>query len=233
MNVVFLSNFINHHQIPFCNAMHRNLGEGNFFFVQSEEMSEERKDMGWSVKEEDLPYLRKYYEAEEECRSLIEDCDVLLAGWTSKTDLVIDRMKKKKLTVRVSERLYREGQWKALSPRGLIHKYLEHIRFRKSNAYLLCCGAYVASDFHLIGAYPNKMYKFGYFPSVRKYDLPKLFEKKDESGMIEIVFAGRFLKLKHPEYMVWLARDLKHESERRVAAGKQPLPEFRIHMIGD
>ncbi len=233
MDIVFLGNFINHHQIPFCKAVSRKLTDGTFTFVQTEEMSEERKEMGWEVKEEDVPYLRKLYEEEEECKRLIDECDVLIAGWTDRTDLIIARMKQNKLTLRISERIYREGQWKAISPRGLVHKYLEHTRFRKSNAYLLCCGAYVASDFKLIRAYPNKMYKFGYFPSVRKYDLPKLFEAKDQSGMIEIVFAGRFLKLKHPEYMIWLARDLKHESERREAAGKHPLPDFRIHMIGD
>ena len=37
--------------------------------------------------------------------------------------------------MRVSERLYREGQWKAVSPRGLIHKYREHIRYRNRNIW--------------------------------------------------------------------------------------------------
>ncbi len=232
MIVVFISNFINHHQIPFCNAMSRKLGEG-FTFIQTEKMDEERKKMGWEVDEKSLSYVKLLYEEEEACKKLIDECDVLLAGWTERTDLIINRMKQKKLTVRISERIYREGQWKMISPRGLIRKYLEHTRFRKSQAYLLCCGAYVASDYHLIRAYPDKMYKFGYFPSVKKYDLDKLFATKDSSGMIEIVFAGRFMKLKHPEYMIWLARDLKKESEHRVSQGLSPLPDFRIHMIGE
>ena len=40
-NVVFVSNYINHHQIPFCNAMFRLL-EGRFLFIQTEVMEEEQ-----------------------------------------------------------------------------------------------------------------------------------------------------------------------------------------------
>ena len=41
MKVVFVSNYINHHQIPFCNAMAKFL-EGGFTFLQTEPMEEER-----------------------------------------------------------------------------------------------------------------------------------------------------------------------------------------------
>lgn len=234
MKVVFISNYINHHQLPFCNAMRKRLGE-DFIFIQSQPMEEERKTMGWSLNLGQISYVKCLYnpEEEEECKNLIEEADVVLAGWTDRIDLVIKRMSQHKLTVRISERIYREGQWKFISPKGLAAKYKEHIRFRKDPAYLLCAGAYVASDFNLIHAYPDKMYKFGYFPTARRYHLDKLFAMKDSSGMIEIVFAGRFIKLKHPEYMVWLARDLMKENERRAAKKEPLLPRFRIHMVGN
>ena len=37
LSVVFVSNYINHHQIPFCNAMY-GLLEGSFTFVLTEPM---------------------------------------------------------------------------------------------------------------------------------------------------------------------------------------------------
>lgn len=231
MKVVFISNYINHHQLPFCNELYKRLKD-DFVFIQSEPMEQERIDMGWGKGFSEISYVRYLYEDEAVCRSLIMDCDVLLAGWTKRSDLVIARMNEKKLTVRISERIYREGQWKAISPKGLISKYREHIRFKKGPAYLLCAGAYVASDFNLIGAYPDKMYKFGYFPETKKYRLDKLFAMKDSSGMIEIIYAGRFMKLKHPEYLVWLARDLSKENEKRLLRGEPLLPKFRIHMVG-
>lgn len=231
MKVVFISNFINHHQKPFCDAFYRRLGE-NFIFIQSEPMEEERKNMGWNDESESIPYVRYLEKEESVLAKEMLDCDVLFAGWTKRIDLVIARMKMHKLTIRISERIYREGQWKRFSPRGLIAKYREHIRFKNDPVYLLCAGAYTPSDFSLIGAYPDKMYKFGYFPSTYKYDLDKLLEMKDSDGKIEIVFAGRFLKLKHPEYMIWLARDILKENEKRAQRGEPLLPDFRIHMIG-
>lgn len=226
MRIAFISNFINHHQLPFCNALHKRLGE-DFIFIQTEPMEEERKSMGWSDSSGSVSYVKSLFSEEEKalCLEWIENCDVLLAGWTSRTDLVIGRLESGKMTVRISERLYREGQWKAVSPRGLLAKYREHTKFRKYPAYLLCAGAYVPSDFNLIKAYPGKMYRFGYFPETKKYHLDKLFAMKDSAGTVEIVFAGRFIPLKHPEYMIRLAADLAGEGDL--------IPPFRIHMVGD
>ena len=226
MTVTFISNYINHHQIPFSNACYELIGE-DFHFIQTQPMEEERLLMGWSSKGESLPYVSCLYEEEKRCRELVMESDVLLAGWSGREDLIEERLNAGKLTIRVSERLYREGQWKAVSPRGLIHKYKEHTRYRKKPAYLLCAGAYVPSDFHLIHAYPGKMFKWGYFPETRYYSENELLEMKGERGdekakRTEIVWAGRFIPLKHPEYMVRLAKGLK-ESHR----GK-----YHIHMAG-
>ena len=215
MTVVFISNYINHHQIPFCGACYKQWGEG-FVFIQTQPMEQERLDMGWSRTGEKLPYVLCYYEEEKRCRDLIQESDVLLAGWNDKEELVQERMNAGKLTIRISERLYREGQWKAVSPKGLLHKYKEHIRYRKSPVYLLCAGAYVASDFHLIHAYPGKMFKWGYFPETRKYSQGQLLAMKEKEG-VHIVWAGRFIPLKHPENMIRLAKEV---------------PGCHIHMIG-
>ena len=148
MRAVFISNFINHHQIPFSKALYERLG-ADYHFIQTERMDEERLQMGWGLDADALPYVINAWEEEERCRELIDTADLVFAGWTERTDLFLPRMEAGKLTFRVSERIYREGQWKALSPRGLLAKYKEHIRFRKKPVWLLCCGAYVASDFSL------------------------------------------------------------------------------------
>ena len=155
MTITFISNYINHHQIPFSNALYELLGE-DYHFIQTQPMEEERLAMGWSNAGENLPYVLLLSEQEEVCRRLILESDVLLAGWSGREDLVQERMLQGKLTVRISERIYREGQWKAISPKGLFHKYKEHTRFRSGKAYLLCAGAYVASDFSIIRARNKK-----------------------------------------------------------------------------
>ena len=60
IKVAFVSNYINHHQIPFCNAMYRLL-DGAFFFIQTEPMEAERGQMGWND-EEKPTYVPCFYE---------------------------------------------------------------------------------------------------------------------------------------------------------------------------
>lgn len=175
-SVVFVSNYINHHQIPFCNAMHRLL-EGRFLFIQTQAMEEERIQMGWYAGERPS-YVRCFYEEESFCRRAISDCDILLFGGTDDESYVAGRLEAGRPVLRYSERLYKTGQWKAVSPRGLVKKYRDHTRYRRSAVYLLCAGAYVASDFHIVRAYPGKIYCWGYFPETRHYDPDKLMEGK-------------------------------------------------------
>lgn len=219
MTITFVSNYINHHQIPFSNALYERLGE-DYCFIQTMPMEEERVAMGWSVDVRSLPYVHCLYEEEYECRKKIAESDVVLFGWTGREDIVAERLESGKTTIRMSERLYREGQWKAISPRGLLAKYIEHVKYRNQNVYMLCAGAYTASDFHLIGAYPNKMFRWGYFPETRSYSEEE-FAALKKDGPLQLVWAGRFIPLKHPEYMVKLAQCLQEKGY-----------DFKLHMLG-
>lgn len=227
MKIAFVSNYINHHQIPFCNAMHKLL-EGEFTFVQTEPMEEERVQMGWHHGERPS-YVHCYYEEEEYCRKLILDCEVVLFGGTDEESYIVDRLKAGSLTIRISERLYKTGQWRAVSPRGLRKKYRDHTRYRKAPVYLLCAGGYVPSDFHIVRAYPGKMYCWGYFPETKKYDIEELLERKGYGregaggkGIPYFLWAARMIDWKHPELAVETARHLK---EKGIS--------FHMDLIGD
>ena len=225
MKITMISNYINHHQIPFSNALYEKIGEG-YHFIQTEPMEEERIQMGWGVEAEKIPYIVFLDKQMELCKQLIEESDVLLVGWMEHEELIADRLNSNKLTIRISERLYREGQWKAISPKGLLRKYKEHTSHRKNPVYLLCAGAYVPSDFSIVKAYPNKMFRFGYFPEFKEFTTEQLKKmhiwgsRKNEEE-IQIVWAGRFIPLKHPEFIVRLAENLKSRGYR-----------FHIHMVG-
>lgn len=228
VTITFLSNYMNHHQKPFCDACYEMLGD-KFTFVQAMPMEQERIDMGWDRDSDKLFYVHLLYKDETSCLKMIEECDVLLAGWSEREDLVQKRLLAGKPVIRISERIYREGQWKMISPKGLLHKYKEHIRFRNAKAYLLCAGAYVASDFSLIKAYPGKMYKWGYFPETVTYTKEQWETLKRKDGTVEIVWAGRFMPLKHPEYMIRLAEELKKDKQ---LWHDNEFSDFHIHMVG-
>ena len=225
MKITMISNYINHHQIPFSNALYEKIGD-NYHFIQTEPMEEERIQMGWGVEAEKIPYVLFLDKDLEQCKQLINDSDILLVGWMEREDFIVDRLNSNKLTIRISERLYREGQWKAISPKGLIRKYKEHTSHRKDPVYLLCAGAYVPSDFSLVKAYPNKMFRFGYFPEFKEFTTGQLQEmhvwgNKKNQEEIQIVWAGRFIPLKHPEFAIRLAESLKSQGYR-----------FHLHMVG-
>lgn len=214
MRAAFVSNYINHHQIPFCNEMYRLL-QGGFTFVQTQVMEAERVKMGWH--EEERPaYVKCWYEEPDACRRLLEECDVVLFGGTDDESFIWERLQSGKLLIRISERLYKTGQWKAASPRGLVKKYKDHTRYKNKQVYLLCAGAYVPSDFHIVRAYPGKMYCWGYFPETRSYDPESLFSDKgwtQASGekIPYLLWAGRMIDWKHPELALETAGYLKEK----------------------
>ncbi len=222
MRAVFVSNYINHHQIPFCNAMSRLL-QGEFVFVQTERMEAERVRMGWHEQERPA-YVHVFREEEAYCRKLISDCDMVLFGGTDDESYIGERLKAGKPVIRISERLYKTGQWKAVSPRGLRKKYLDHTRYRKAPVYLLCAGAYVPSDFHIVRAYPGKMYCWGYFPETKYYDQDALLEQKGygEEKLPYLLWAARMIDWKHPELPIETAKYLK---DKNLA--------FHMDVIGD
>lgn len=209
MKVTFVSNYINHHQIPLAEELYSELKE-EYCFIETEPMEEERIQMGWNVHTEKLPYLMRYYENEKECQKRINDSDIVVFGGTDEEFYIQERLKQGKIIIRCSERLYKEGQWKAISPKGLRKKYLDHTRYRKAPVYLLCAGAYVPSDFHIVRAYPNKMFQWGYFPPVISYQ-EELWEKKEKNAVTRILWSGRFIDWKHPDWALDLASCLKKE----------------------
>lgn len=219
MTITFVSNYINHHQIPFSNAIYEKIGT-DYCFIQTMPMEKERIDMGWGLDVKKIPYVRCLYEDEYECRKIIAESDVVLLGWTEREDIEDERLRSGKTTIRSSERIYKEGQWKAVSPRGLMAKYHAHIRYRNKDVCMLCAGAYTASDFGLIGAYPGKMFKWGYFPETRTYSEEE-FKSMKNDGPLQIVWAGRFIDWKHPEYVVRLAKCLSNKGYA-----------YDIHMLG-
>lgn len=206
MKIVFVSNYINHHQIPLCDKL-MSLCNGEFTFVQTEPIEEERLKMGWDKDAVLKPYVRLYYEEKDALDALILSCDCVIFGGCEDESVIRPRLLQNKLTIRYSERIYRDGRWKFISPRGLRKKYYDHTMFRKNDAFLLCAGSYVKGDFRLIHAYPNKMLKFGYFPKTEVYE--DINQIRNDNARTEILWVSRFIELKHPELVVELAKRLK------------------------
>lgn len=218
MKVVFVSNYFNHHQAPFSEAMYK-LTNKNYWFVATEEMSEERKNMGWS--HENVPeYVIKAYESAEKlnyARIKIDNADVVifgLNGW-SNFQLIRKRLNEKKLTFRYSERIYKKRfKWYRF-PMQAVKLWL--VGGKYDSMYMLCASAYAAQDYAKTHSYLNKTFKWGYFPEVKRYDIAELMSRKLSvtSGWkhpkVSILWAGRLIGWKHPDISIQLAASLKEK----------------------
>lgn len=209
MKIVFFSNYLTHHQTPFCNALMKIQGV-EFTFVAFEPIEQERLDMGF----EDMntyPYVLRAYESDQiyqKAVELLKECDIMLCGNISDS-LLIERVKTGKPLFVLSERMFKKGLYQRFSPRTVKRMKNTHSSFKNSPTYLLCASAFTSADFARLGAYKNKAYKWGYFPEVKRYDnINTLIDKKTPAS---ILWVGRMIDCKHPEFAIEVAKRLKEE----------------------
>lgn len=202
MTVTFFSNFLLHHQLPFCNSMYESLRD-DFRFVATTHIPQERLDMGYKDMSHDYTYSVNSYEDEasfREAQRLADQSDIVIIG-AAPQSFFTNRLDKDKLTFRYTERLFKDGKWRIFDPRVAKACYERHTKYRKNkNYYLLCASAYTAPDCKFIHAYKNKMLKWGYFPPLNKIKENNIDPVDD--GNVKLLWIGRFISLKRPDYPV-------------------------------
>lgn len=224
MKIAFYTNFLTHHQLPFCLEMYKKY-EDNFIFVSTEKINEERLSLGYKDIDNDYPFVLKAYENDEkfqEALKLAVDADVAIIGSTTSDIYAKERLKQDKLTFRYYARIFYTGIFSIFDFKNLRKVYDRHFKYRKNkNLYLLCASSYGPNDFNRLGMYIDKCFKWGYFPETEKYDEKELIAKK-ENKKINIIWVGRFIKEKHPEEVIKLAKELKTNGY-----------EFEMQMLGN
>ena len=190
MKILFLSNYYNHHQAPFSQAMARKEGM-EYTFVQTQQMSAERRALGYGT---ELPdFVQDCSGGCISCAESIVDADAVIAG-SAPEGLLRERIRQGKLLLRYAERPLKQGLE--------LPKYLPRLlRWHQRNPmgkpiYLLCASGYTAGDYRKFGLFRNRTYRWGYFPQTHRYEDPvALLQKKDPT---HILWCGRFLDWKHP-----------------------------------
>ena len=226
MKVIFISNFLTHHQVPFCLEMQKKLGD-DFKFVSTVKIFQWRLDMGFEDLDKKYDFVVRAYENDEmykKAQKLATESDVAIIGSTV-DDLIVERLKQDKITFRYRSRvfIFPDGFWKTIFNKEKLKLFYDrHIKFRKNkNLYMLCANAYGAKDFERLGLYKNKTYEWGYFLETNNYDMEKLLKEKQQKKKVEIIWVARFIKWKHPEVVIKLAKELRKENV-----------EFKIKMLG-
>ena len=203
MRITFFSNFLNHHQLPFCLEMLKIIGD-SYKFVATEKIPEERIKLGYEDMNEKYDFVIRSYENMDEAMKLADESDVVIIG-SAPQKMILNRLRCGKLTFRYSERIYKNKF--DLKMWALV---IKNITFKeRKNVYLLCASAYSAYDYNKSFAFVGKTYKWGYFPEIKEYDIKKIINKKENKS---ILWVGRFLSWKHPELVVELAKKLRNNN---------------------
>lgn len=174
MNLIFLSNFYNHHQGPLCRALAAQSGV-SFRFLACGTISLERRAMWGEIR--DLPDFvvtpRTPAELVEASHEILA-ADAVIVG-SAPQILLRERLREGKLILRYQERPLKNG----LEPLKFLPRMVKWQRWNPSDkpVYLLCASAYAAGDYakwdYSAGSPTNGDTFLLHFPMIRKHCSPK------------------------------------------------------------
>lgn len=225
MNIVFFTNYVNHHQIPWADEMYKISG-GNFYYVEVCDTKSLLKEMsGYPFI--DRPYVLRVYENNKNKTLAIDlalNSDIMIWDTQYCLQYAIARYKagKQKYTFEFSERWLKRGFLNLISPRLIRNILAYHFFAPKKTTYALCASAYLPNDEYLLKAYKDRCLKWAYFTAVPQLDIDEVWNKKRSIKPIKILYVSRFIWWKHPERILHLASKLR---ELKV--------DFVIDMVGE
>lgn len=231
MKITFISNYFTHHQSELSKAL-AGIEDASYWFIETQIMEDERKNMGWAMSELP-PYVltcRYYKENRKTCQRLIDESDVVILG-SAPLALVKGRLKNGQLTFFYSERIYKSGYEAYKFPIRFLRFFRRYGRYK--NVYMLCASAFAAADYAKTFTFLNKTYKWGYFPKVKKYEsVEKIIDCKKPAS---ILWVARLIEWKHPDASIEVAKRLKVDGYRFIMSliGNGELEERLKKRIAD
>ena len=206
IKLAFFTNFDNHHQIPLADELFKLYGE-SYRFVTREKIPSEFTRRGYHNYER--PYIlrmeRSQDEANEAMRTLHE-AEYVLYG-DAPLSWIRPRISAGLPVLFYNERWFKTGYRRYFHAAFWKNLLLTHFPSRWRSTYMMAASAYMRHDCKRILAYPDKVYRWGYFPEVEELDIDLTLEKKT-SPAIKLVWCGTMTCLKHPELPIQLISEL-------------------------
>ena len=219
MRVCFVTNFMNHHQIGLCDTLSRQFGVGNFHVVVREELPDEKKKLGYLDFEKSRDYIVCEYCEPAKTRALIMEADAIIVTFSEGLKPIAPAVKAHKIIFWYGERLFKDyNVIKSFA------KYLRALyyfkRYPNDHLYFLNASSYGEKDLMKIDrSYGQRSFRFGYFPV---FDQLSNEPKSFSSDRLSLIFVGRLIPWKHPDFMFRCAETLE----------KHGIP-FHITIVGD
>lgn len=218
MKIVCVSNILNHHIKPICDELFQKTGKDFVFIATGSYTVNGLKGVDEAVFLK-TPYLLQTHnnmENVELARKLCFEADVLIQQHASDS-FIRERLKKNKLTFRVSERIFKGKKREALRR---IKYIVRNLPYRNKNLFLLAAGGYTSYDMNKCFSFKNKIYKWGYFPAINPVE--NQTKGRQPNDKLTFTWVGRFIDWKHPEICLIIANFLQNWNI-----------DFELHMIGE
>ena len=222
MKVTFISNYLNHHQLPLAKAL-LDIPEIDYTFVATTPFNTERAAMGYKDINKEFDFVIRAYEnhgIEKKAHELALESDIVIVG-SAPDSYMSERLRKGKTTFHSSERYYKNDVNIKTFPRFLASSMKHLWPYQNKPLYFLCSSAYTAWDVNRFSNFKNRCYKWGYFTEVKEIEPNKIHNHRSHVKPV-ILWAGRFISWKHPEDAIRVARYLQHfgyDYELRLIGG--------------
>lgn len=158
MNLIFVTNMLNHHQYALCKAFRESFDD--FKLVTTQKTT----GIGYQTAQ-DAEFVLHYENSEkkENIEKLICDADVVIFG-ACPNNFIGMRMKENKLSFLYSERFFKKGTWRRFIPstrKGVENRI---VQYKDKNMYVLCASAFLTYDLKLLGFPVKNALSGGTFP---------------------------------------------------------------------
>lgn len=210
MKIVTYSVVLNQHQAPIADELWEKT-KHQFVFVELTNICDTK---GGTEDYSDRPYLVRAWEtleAQAKAMELARTAECCIFSGVEALPYQEERMRLGLLSFDMGERWLKHRVKSLASPRlwrWLRAYYLNG--WRNKPLYKLCCSAFCASDHHKLGTFHGKCFKWGYFTKVDyEFEGEVPIQGASTSEITPLMWCARFLKWKHPELPVLLAKRLK------------------------
>lgn len=197
------------HQTHVADELYSLCGNNFRFFEMRRNVDEEKASY---VEYANRPYLVRVWEGEKEQNEAMKwALNVDVARFSNDESVfpyLKARLDENLLSFEAGERWLKKGMINLLSPRLLKNIWHYYTLFRNKPLYKLCASAYTVNDQYLLGTFKNRCYKWGYFTKTEDINVASLVASR-KSEKPTIMWCARFLRWKHPELVIHLARRLK------------------------
>ena len=220
--LIYVGGALDHTVLPIVLKLYKEY-KNDFLFIASKEAPLSRKELGYGSFNNSYDFVYNGFGAKENktnARKLIYDADVVLFGSVSDRYLLRKRLFSRKISISITERIYKEPRTFLRSIKRIFGTILHYYLFPRKNKYALCIGGYTPNDFDRARLYKGKCLKWAYFTDYSKLSFGELDQQKKDRK-INIAWVGRFIDVKQPQMVIKLAKFLH---ENNVA--------FEIKMIG-